>query len=129
MSEAIKHECGLALIRLKKPIEHYLEKYGTATWGLKRLQMLMAKQLNRGQDGSGIGIVKLNPDYGERYIARKRSNSKSSLADVFHDVFNEWEKLTDEQQQDIPYLKKNFPLYGRNFNGAICAMERMEGIA
>jgi amidophosphoribosyltransferase len=117
MSEAIKHECGLALIRLKKPIEHYLEKYGTATWGLKRLQMLMAKQLNRGQDGSGIGIVKLNPDYGERYIARKRSNSKSSLADVFHDVFNEWEKLTDEQQQDIPYLKKNFPYMGEILMG------------
>lgn len=117
MSEAIKHECGLALIRLKKPIEHYLEKYGTATWGLKRLQMLMAKQLNRGQDGSGIGIVKLNPDYGERYIARKRSNSKSSLADVFHDVFNEWEKLTDEQQRDIPYLKKNFPYMGEILMG------------
>jgi len=112
MSEAIKHECGLAHIRLKKPIEYYLKKYGTAVWGLKRLQMLMAKQLNRGQDGSGIGIVKLSPDYGERYIARKRSNSKSSLADVFHDVFQEWEKLTPEQQTDIPFLKKNFPYMG-----------------
>ncbi len=66
MSEAIKHECGLALIRLKKPLSHYLEKYGTAAWGVKRLQMLMAKQLNRGQDGTGIGVIKLDPEYGER---------------------------------------------------------------
>ena len=112
MSEAIKHECGLALIRLKKPLTYYQEKYGNPSWGLKRLQLLMAKQLNRGQDGAGIGVIKLDPLYGERYIARKRSNSKSSLADIFTGIFEEWERLTDEQQQDVAYLKQNFPYAG-----------------
>ena len=100
MSDAIKHECGLALIRLKHPLSYYQNKYGTPIWGLTRLQMLMAKQLNRGQDGAGIGIVKLNPDYGQRYIARKRSNSKNALTDVFYEVMSVWDKLTDEQKKD-----------------------------
>lgn len=112
MSEAIKHECGLALIRLKKPLNYFLDKYGTPVWGVKRLQMLMAKQLNRGQDGAGIGVIKLNPAYGERYIARKRSNNKGSLAEVFHDVFQDWENLSPEQQKDVEFLKSNYPYAG-----------------
>ena len=69
MSDAIKHECGIAFIRLRKPLEFYKEKYGTELWGLKKLQMLMNKQLNRGQDGSGLAVIKLDPEYGSRYIA------------------------------------------------------------
>ena len=112
MSEAIKHECGLALIRLKKPLNYFLETYGTPVWGVKRLQMLMAKQLNRGQDGAGLGVIKLNPAYGERYIARKRSNKKGSLSNIFNDVNKEWELLSPEQQKDVDFLKKNFPYAG-----------------
>jgi len=112
MSDAIKHECGLALIRLKHPLSYYQNKYGTPIWGLTRLQMLMAKQLNRGQDGAGIGIVKLNPDYGQRYIARKRSNSKNALTDVFYEVMSVWDKLTDEQKKDEGWLKAHYPYAG-----------------
>jgi len=112
MSDAIKHECGLALIRLKHPLTYYQNKYGTPIWGLSKLQMLMAKQLNRGQDGAGIGIVKLNPDYGQRYIARKRSNSKNALTDVFSEVMSAWDKLTDEQKKDENWLKANYPYAG-----------------
>ncbi len=112
MSDAIKHECGLALIRLKKPLSFYQKKYGSVNWGLTKLQMLMAKQLNRGQDGAGVGVVKLNPQFGQRYIARKRSNSKSALNDVFNDILGSWDKLTKEQQNDEAWLKANFPYAG-----------------
>jgi len=73
MSDPIKHECGVALIRLRKPLEFYRDKYGTELYGLKKLQMLMSKQLNRGQDGAGLAAIKLNPEYGSRYIARERA--------------------------------------------------------
>ncbi len=112
MSDSIKHECGLALVRLKKPLNYYLEKYGSIIWGLQRLQMLMAKQLNRGQDGAGIGVVKLNPIFGQRYIARKRSNSKNALIDVFSEVLGQWSKLTVEEQTNMEWLKNNYPYSG-----------------
>ena len=99
MSDPIQHECGIAFIRLKKPLEFYQEKYGTSLYGLKRLQLLMAKQLNRGQDGAGIGVIKLNPKYGNRYIARKRSVSRNSVADMFNEI-----RLRFEFRQMFPVL-------------------------
>jgi amidophosphoribosyltransferase len=87
MSEPIKHECGIAMIRLKKPLEYYHEKYGTAFYGLKKLHLLMQKQRNRGQDGAGIAVVKLDPAPGTRYISRKRSNQNQPIKDVFEQVF------------------------------------------
>ena len=66
MSDPIKHECGVAFIRLLKPLEYYQEKYGNPLWGLRKMQMLMTKQLNRGQDGAGLGVLKLNPNFGDR---------------------------------------------------------------
>jgi amidophosphoribosyltransferase len=112
MSDSIKHECGIAFIRLKKPLEFYLEKYGTPLYGLKRLQMLMAKQLNRGQDGAGIGIIKLDPKYGNRYIARRRSVSKTAVADMFNEIRTKYEALDPKKVNDMEWLKDNFGYAG-----------------
>ena len=74
MSDALKHECGIALIRLLKPLEFYKEKYGTAFYGIQKMYLLMEKQHNRGQDGAGFASIKLDVEPGERYISRVRSN-------------------------------------------------------
>ena len=112
MSDPIKHECGVAFIRLRKPLEFYQDKYGTPLYGIKKLQLLMAKQLNRGQDGAGIATIKLNPEYGKRYVARKRSNSKRALPDVFEEVMEAYNKLDQNQVNDVDWFKKNFPYAG-----------------
>ena len=112
MSDSIKHECGVAFIRLRKPLDFYREKYGTPLYGLKKLQFLMAKQLNRGQDGAGIGVIKLNPDYGNRYIARKRSNASNAVADIFQEVAKAWDQLSPEAQNNTDLLRREFAFGG-----------------
>lgn len=112
MSDAIKHECGVAFIRLLKPLEYFTEKYGTPFYGLKKLQLLMAKQINRGQDGAGIGVIKLDPQFGQRYIARKRSNSKNPVADIFDEVNTSLSELDPENINNALYLKEHFPYAG-----------------
>ncbi|MDA0686439.1 MAG: amidophosphoribosyltransferase [Bacteroidetes bacterium] len=112
MSDAIKHECGVAFIRLRKPLEYYKEKYGTYWYGLQKLQFLMTKQLNRGQDGAGIGVVKLDPDYGARYLARKRSASKTAISDVFDEVYGDLNAMDGLQREDLAHLKKHYPYAG-----------------
>jgi len=112
MSDAIKHECGVAFIRLLKPLEYFTEKYGTPLYGLKKLQLLMAKQINRGQDGAGIGIIKLDPQFGQRYIARKRSNSRNAIADIFDEVNHSLQELDPENIKNSLYLKEHFPYAG-----------------
>ncbi|MDR1130005.1 MAG: amidophosphoribosyltransferase [Prevotellaceae bacterium] len=86
MSDSIKHECGIAFIRLLKPLSYYQKKYGTWMYGLQRLYLLMEKQHNRGQDGAGVATLKLNPSYGRPYIDRARSDSKSPIRDVFDEI-------------------------------------------
>ncbi|MCX6190364.1 MAG: amidophosphoribosyltransferase [Bacteroidetes bacterium] len=86
MSDAIKHECGIALLRLLKPLDYYKQKYGSEYYGLKKLYLLLEKQHNRGQDGAGIVTIRLNPEPGERYISRKRSNQSNPIADIFKQI-------------------------------------------
>ena len=112
MSDAIKHECGVAFIRLLKPLEYFNEKYGTPFYGLKKLQLLMAKQINRGQDGAGIGVIKLDPQFGQRYLARKRSNSKNPVADIFEAVNQSLGELDQDNLNNGLYLKEHFPYAG-----------------
>jgi amidophosphoribosyltransferase len=112
MSDAIKHECGVAFIRLRKPLSYFKEKYGSYWYGLHKLQFMMTKQLNRGQDGAGIGVVKLHPQYGDRYLARQRSASKTALADIFDEVFKTLGNIPQEHQDDLEYLKKHVPYAG-----------------
>jgi len=111
MSEFIKHECGLALIRLLKPQSYYQEKYGPL-YGLKKLQILLQKQRNRGQDGAGIATIKLDTQPGRRYISRRRSNSPQYLKDLFRGAFAHFEGLTSEQLNDPHWLKENKPYTG-----------------
>ncbi len=112
MSDQIKHECGIALIRLLQPLSYYEEKYGSPLFGLKKLQLLLQKQRNRGQDGAGIATIKLNPNPGTRYISRKRSNSPQYLRDLFQQVDKYFEDLTTDQLHDAAWLKANRPFTG-----------------
>jgi amidophosphoribosyltransferase len=112
MSEQIKHECGLAFIRLLKPLEYYHEKYGTALYGLNKLQLLLQKQRNRGQDGAGLATIKLDMPPGSRYISRKRINSVNYLKDLFEGVFEHFQNITKEQLNDPAWLKVNKPYIG-----------------
>lgn len=117
MGDQIKHECGIALIRLLKPLEYYHQKYGTALYGLYKLQLLLQKQRNRGQDGAGLATIKLDPDPGSRYISRKRSNSPQYLRDLFNGVFSHFDDLTEEQRNDPAWLKSNKPFTGELLMG------------
>lgn len=112
MSDIIKHECGLAFIRLLKPLQFYSDKYGTALYGIKKLELLMQKQRNRGQDGAGVATIKLDMEPGTRYISRKRSNSATYLEDVFSGVYGYFNDLDDEQLKDADWLKANKPFTG-----------------
>jgi amidophosphoribosyltransferase len=112
MSDPIKHECGVAFIRLRKPLEFYKEKYGTELYGLKKLQLLMNKQLNRGQDGSGLAVIKLDPEYGSRYIARERAIGNGAVSKLFERVNKKYASLDQEKAQDTKWLKKKYPYAG-----------------
>lgn len=115
MSDQIKHECGIAFIRLKKPLEHYLEKYGTATYGLNKLYLLMEKQHNRGQDGAGVANIKLDMAPGERYISRVRSNDPQPIKEIFAKINGKLEEVQKQDPallKDIDYLKKNVGFTG-----------------
>jgi len=120
MSEIIKHECGIALVRLRKPLEYYLSKYGTAFYGLNKLHLLMEKQHNRGQDGAGIANLKLNMRPGEKYIHRSRSNDSSPIKTVFNNIYSEFIDLQKNQPhllRDVNWLKKNAGFTGELFLG------------
>ncbi|MEO7984434.1 MAG: amidophosphoribosyltransferase [Bacteroidota bacterium] len=93
MSDPIKHECGLAFIRLRKPLSYYHQQYGTVLWGLNKLYLLMEKQHNRGQDGAGIAAVKLNVESGYPFLNRVRSNAPQAISDIFQQIGNEIEDL------------------------------------
>jgi amidophosphoribosyltransferase len=117
MSEQIKHECGIALIRLLKPLDFYRDKYGSVLYGLHKMQLLLQKQRNRGQDGAGIATIKLDPPPGSRYISRKRTNDPQYLRDLFQKVFAHFEDVTPEQMQDARWLKDNKPFTGELLMG------------
>lgn len=110
MSEQIKHECGIAMVRLLKPLEYYVNRYGTSTWALNKLHLLMEKQHNRGQDGAGIACIKFDPNPGTKYINRYRSNSNSPIADVFKWAYEEIQQTANDYPErllDVQWLKSN----------------------
>jgi len=118
MSDAIKHECGIALLRLKKPLSFYKEKYGSAFYGIQKMYLLMEKQHNRGQDGAGLASIKLDVEPGERYISRIRSNQSQPIQDIFAQINQrineelqahpEYNDNVDLQKQEIPYIGELF---------------------
>src|SRR5438093_7352259 len=93
MSDEIKHECGLAFLRLRKPFSYYHQKYHSVLWGLNKLYLLMEKQHNRGQDGAGVAAVKLNVEPGYPFLARYRSSAPQAIADVFRQIGQEFTEL------------------------------------
>jgi amidophosphoribosyltransferase len=122
MSDALKHECGIALLRLKKPLEYYKEKYGTAFYGVQKMYLLMEKQHNRGQDGAGLASIKLDVEPGERYISRVRSNQAQPIQDIFAQInqrINEEMEQHPEYQHDVAAQKANIPYIGELFLGHV----------
>lgn len=122
MSDAIKHECGIAQIRLRKPLEYYKEKYGTAFYGLNKMYLLMEKQHNRGQDGAGLASIKLNTAAGDRYISRVRSIAAQPIQDIFDQInnrINEEMKLHPEYTDDVALQKRHIPYIGELFLGHV----------
>jgi len=115
MSDIIKHECGVALIRLLKPLSYYKEKYGDLHYGLTKMYLLMEKQHNRGQDGAGLATVKLDSKPGTRYYDRIRSVESQAIKDIFETIFSQFSGLSDaqlESLQDMDFVKQNFQFMG-----------------
>ena len=120
MSDALKHECGVAMLRLLKPLEFYKGKYGTSFYGLKKMYLLMEKQRNRGQDGAGMANIKLDTPPGKRYISRKRSTTENPIQDLFAQInkrFIDLEKSNPKKIDEINWLKNNMPFTGELFLG------------
>ena len=120
MSDQIKHECGIALIRLLKPLEYYQVKYGSWMYGLQKLYLLMEKQHNRGQDGAGVVSIKIDQNAGKKYIDRVRSNKATPIKDVFDNINGEFEKVREKHPDlinDVSWAKENLPFAGELFLG------------
>jgi amidophosphoribosyltransferase len=120
MSDAIKHECGIAMIRLLKPFEHYLAKYGTSFYGLKKLHLMLQKQHNRGQDGAGIACVKFNLEPGHKFMDRVRSNSGTPIQDIFQTVYSHINEIGEKDSRllnDVKWLKDYVEFTGELFLG------------
>ena len=113
MSDQIKHECGIALIRLLKPLEFYQKKYGTINYGVNKMYLMMEKQHNRGQDGAGFASVNINAKPGEKYIYRQRSASKQPIQEIFEEIHSEIQKHTNKG------VKPNSPFLGQLMLGHV----------
>jgi len=116
MTEALKHECGIAMVRLLKPLEYYQEKYGTWRYGLNKLYLLMEKQHNRGQEGAGLAVVKINPAQGSEFIFRERATGSGAISEIFGNV-NKNFNVPSEKLNDPVYAKENLPFAGELFLG------------
>ncbi|UZD36425.1 amidophosphoribosyltransferase [Capnocytophaga ochracea] len=122
MSDTIKHECGIALIRLLKPLEYYKEKYGSAFYGVNKMYLMLEKQHNRGQDGAGVASIKLNMQPGERYISRIRSNEAQPVQDIFTRInqrINEEFKANPALKDNVALQKRELPYIGEVIMGHV----------
>lgn len=122
MSDSIKHECGIAVLRLLKPLEYYKEKYGSAFYGVEKMYLLLEKQHNRGQDGAGLASIKFDVKAGERYISRIRSNEPQPIQDIFTQInqrINTSLNENPDKENDIKWLKQNVPYIGELFLGHV----------
>ena len=120
MSDAIKHECGIAMVRLLKPLDYYIKKYGSVTYGINKMYLLMEKQHNRGQDGAGMVNIKFDVEPGQRYISRYRSNTPQAIKEIFEKIHAKFETVYQKQPEklkDANWLKKNVAFTGELFLG------------
>ncbi len=122
MSDAIKHECGIAMVRLLKPLQYYKDKYGTAFYGLNKMYLLMEKQHNRGQDGAGLASIKFDVNPGIRYISRIRSNKAHPIQDIFSQIderLNDFTTRFPDKKDDVQWQVNNLPYIGNLFLGHV----------
>lgn len=117
MSELIKHECGIAMVRLLKPLEYYQFKYGTWRYGMQKLYLLMEKQHNRGQDGAGVVSLKLDQKPGTDYLHRQRSNEPQAIEAIFRDIYSQYSNVEERLLSDAVWAKQNLPFAGEVFLG------------
>ena len=115
--EQLKHECGVAMIRLLKPLEYYYQKYGTWMYGLNKLYLLMEKQHNRGQEGAGLASVKMQAAPGQEYMFRERALGSGAITEIFQNVQKQFFAYSPEQLSDISYVKENLPFVGDIYMG------------
>ena len=115
----IKHECGIAFLRLRKPLQYYIDKYKTPSYPVGKMFLMMHKQRNRGQDGAGVASLKLNTQPGKRYISRYRSVKKDSIQDIFNKINKKFEKalLNPDYNLDENWVKNNIPFTGEVWLG------------
>lgn len=115
--EPLKHECGIALVRLLKPLSYYQEKYGTWMYGLNKLYLLMEKQHNRGQEGAGFAAVKQHAAPGEEYLYRQRAEGSNAIAEIFSDTHRLFADYTSEQLSDAVFAQEHIPFAGECYMG------------
>ena len=115
--EELKHECGVVMVRLLKPLEYYQYKYGSWMWGLNKLYLLMEKQHNRGQEGAGIACVKLSAPSGAEYMFRERAEGTNAISEIFNTVYKNYQYLKPEQFQDALFAKQTLPFAGELYMG------------
>ena len=115
--EQLKHECGVAMIRLLKPLEYYYQKYGTWMYGLNKLYLLMEKQHNRGQEGAGLASVKMQAAPGQEYMFRERALGSGAITEIFQNVQKQFLAYSPQQLSDISYVKENLPFVGDIYMG------------
>ena len=115
--EQLKHECGVAMIRLLKPLDYYQRKYGTWLYGMNKLYLMMEKQHNRGQEGAGIACVKLNTLPGSEYMFREKASGSNAITEIFASAQKEFKGLTPDQLSDVAYAKANLPFAGELYMG------------
>ncbi len=117
MAEQIKHECGIAMVRLLKPLDYYYNKYGSWRYGLDKMYLLMEKQHNRGQEGAGLGAVKLHAAPGNEYIFRERALGSSAISKIFDNIHESFKDFSEKELQDIEFVKRCVPYAGELFLG------------
>lgn len=117
MEKNIHEDCGVAMIRLLKPLEYYQEKYGTWMYGLNKLYLMMEKQHNRGQEGAGIAAVKLESEPGNEYMFRERAEGKNAVTEIFGTVQKKFKDLSEEQLADVNFARTNLPFAGELYMG------------
>lgn len=117
MTEALKHECGIVMIRLRKPLEYYSKKYGSWQYGLNKLYLLMEKQHNRGQEGAGLAVIKLESPAGSEFVFRERATGSGAISEIFSNVYKNYEKIPQEKLNDADYASKYLPFAGELFLG------------
>ena len=115
--EPLKHECGVAMVRLLKPLEYYQEKYGTWMYGLNKLYLMMEKQHNRGQEGAGMACVNLEAEPGTEYMFRERAEGSNAITEIFGRVHKNYMNLSEEQMADVDYARHNLPFAGEMYMG------------